>query len=431
MMAGDRRGQLLISGGRVIDPSSGTDAVLDVLVADGVVATIGEALARGGAERIDATRKIVCPGLIDIHVHLREPGGEHKETVRTGTRAAVAGGFTTVCCMPNTEPPLDRPEIVRDLQGRIDTDAACRVYVIGAATVGNEGVELTDFDALKRAGCVAVSDDAFPIQSTALMEQALAQCAEADLPFIAHCELADAPAEPAWRAEADSVARWCEAARAAGETAGRRPRLHIAHLSTAEGQKRLREARGNIEACLTAETAPHYWLLTSDALDELGADAKMNPPLREAEDVAATKRALADGIIDVIATDHAPHAAEEKAAGLDAAPNGIVGLETAAGLVMTSLVETGVLDVAEAIAKMTIRPADVLGLPHGRLAVGAPADITIIDPAAHWRVDPAQFESKGRNMPFGGWELQGRPFATVVAGGMRMLEGRVLGREAE
>ncbi|MFQ5810694.1 MAG: dihydroorotase [Armatimonadota bacterium] len=425
MMAGDRPDKLLISGGRVVDPATGTDAVLDVLIADGAVAAIDGGISADGANRIDAAGKIVCPGLIDMHVHLREPGGEHKETVRTGTRAAVAGGFTTVCCRPNTDPPLDCLRIVEDLQQRIDADAACRVHVIGAATVGNEGEALTDYAGLKRAGCVAVSDDAFPIQSAELMQQALAQCAEADLPFIAHCELKDSPTEPAWRAEADSIQQWCRAAMAVVLRTGLRPRLHIAHLSTAEGQKHIREAKHSGAARITAETAPHYWLLTKDALDQLGPDAKMNPPLREAADVEATKRALADGAIDVIATDHAPHAAEEKAAGVDAAPFGVVGLETAVGLVLTGLVEPGVLSVADAIARMTIGPAEALGLPRGRLAVGEPADVTIIDPEAQGAVDPAKFESKARSMPFAGWELHGAPFATIVGGEVRMLAGRV------
>jgi dihydroorotase len=425
-MASRHPATLLISGGRVIDPSSGLDAILDVLLADGWVAAVAKDIAADGAERIDANGKIVCPGLMDMHVHLREPGGEHKETLRTGTRAALAGGFTTVCCMPNTDPPLDRPEIVDALQQRIEADAVCRVYVIGAATVGNEGQALTDYMALKRAGCVAVSDDAFPIQSSRVMEEALLQCAEADLAFIAHCELKDAPVEPAWRAEADSIEQWCRAAAAMVQRTGLRPRLHIAHLSTAAGERRLREAKGGVGGWLTAETAPHYWLVTTDALEQFGADAKMNPPLRGADDVGAIRRGLADGTIDVIATDHAPHAQEEKAAGVDAAPCGIVGLETALGLVMTGLVQTGVLDVPHAIAKMTLRPAEVLGVPHGRLVMGAPADVTVIDPAAHWRVDPAKFESKGRSMPFAGWELCGAPFATIVGGEVRMLEGRVM-----
>ena len=419
---------LLVSGGRVMDPAGGVDAVLDVLVTDGKVAAVGEAIRADDAERIDATGKFVCPGLIDIHVHLREPGGEHKETIRTGTRAALAGGFTTVCCMPNTEPPLDRPEVIQDLQRRIANDAACRVYVIGAATIGNEGKLLTEFAALKRAGCVAVSDDAFPIQSGALMERALARCAEADLPFIAHCELKDVPLEPAWRAETDSMERWCRAARSVFETTGLRPRLHIAHLSTEHGQDRLRQAKKAPGPRLTAETAPHYWAVTKEALEQLGADANMNPPLREADDVEATKRALADGTIDVIATDHAPHAPEEKAAGVNAAPFGIVGLETALGLVMTGLVETEVLDITQALAKMTVRPAEVLGLAHGGLNVSEPADITIIDPQTRWRADPARFASKGRSTPFAGWELHGAPFATIVGGEVRMIEGRLCDR---
>ncbi len=419
-------GRLLIRGGRVLDPGSGVDAVLDVLVADGTVEAIGEAVSADDAECLDATGKLVCPGLIDIHVHLREPGGEHKETIRTGTRAALAGGFTTVCCMPNTDPALDCPEVVEDLQRRIAVDAVCRVYIIGAATVGNQGEELTDFAALKRAGCVAISDDAFPIQSVAMMEEALTKCAEIDVPFIAHCELMGSPAEPAWRAEADSIEQWCRAAATVATRTGLCPRLHVAHLSTAEGEKRVRDSRTAGGARVTAETAPHYWLLTKDALDELGADAKMNPPLREAVDVTAVKRGVADGTIEVIATDHAPHTEEEKAAGVDDAPNGIVGLETAVGLVISGLVTTGVLDISQAMAMMTLGPAEVVGLEHGRLAVGDPADITIIDPDVQWEVDPAMFESKARSMPFAGWDMQGAPLVTIVGGEVRMIECQVV-----
>ncbi len=433
---------LLLSGARVIDPAQRLDRVADVYVRDGYIWDItppGEGLP--ARETIDCDGLVLCPGLIDIHVHLREPGGEHKETVYTGTRAAVAGGFTAVCCMPNTDPPLDRPERLAELQEIIRRDAACRVYPIAAAIVDRDPERLSDFRALSEAGAVAVSDDAMPLQDMHVMAQALQRAEESQVPFISHPELeaaggAGAVSDPDVAAELGvaqmapereewGVKFWKLAARLVGRPVD--ASLHFAHISTAAAIEAVREMRAEgLVRRVTAETCPHYFTLTARAVIEHGAMAKMNPPLRSPEDVDAVKMALADGTISVIATDHAPHADGEKAAGLADAPFGIVGLETALGLVLTELVGRGVLSLPEALAKMTFHPARVLGLPGGRLDIGAPADMTLIDPAASWTVDPERFYSKSRNTPFGGRRLTGRAVMTIVAGRIVMRDGQVL-----
>jgi len=386
-----------------------------------------------GVEEFDATGKVVAPGLIDLHVHLREPGFEHKETIATGTRAAVMGGFTTVCAMPNTRPVIDRPERVADLLARAE-GAACRVLAIGAATLDHENEEFTDFAALKAAGCVAVTDDAFPLQRMDQMVEALMQAGRADLPFIAHCELkglsrggvvdrsaegfVDAPVQETL-AEAASLRLWSAAYERAAARIGRPPRLHIAHVST-RATCGLLTVLWRTPALVTAESAPHYLTLSSEAVARCGADAKMNPPLRSPSDAAAVRSAVADGPLWVIATDHAPHSPEEKAAGLVEAPFGIVGLETAVPVAMHAV------GMARAVAAMTALPAGFFGLRAGRLELCRRADVTVIDPDARWQVDPSRFESKGRSSPWAGQWLQGRVCATFVDGNLRMRDGVIL-----
>jgi dihydroorotase len=340
--------------------------------------------------------------------------------------------------MPNTRPVTDRPERVADLLARA-AGAHCRVFPIGAATLDHRNEEFADFAALKAAGCVAVTDDAFPLQCTHEMVAALERAAQADLPFIAHCELkglsaggsvdrsaagiVDAPVQET-PAEDAAVRLWaaaCERVPAA--------RLHLAHVSSRAAMAVLRALRGS--GCrVSAETAPHYLTLSSSVVAELGAAAKMNPPLRSPRDVEAIREALAEGVIDALATDHAPHAPEEKAAGLAAAPFGIIGLETALAVALTELVRPGVLPLRELLAAMTWRPARLLGLPGGRLQVGAPADVTVIDPETEWTVDPSGFHSRGRACPWAGRRLRGRAVATFVAGRLRQLDGAIVSRAA-
>jgi len=427
---------ILIRGGRVVDPSQELDREADVLIREGRVAEVGRGLAAGAARVVEAGGKIICPGLMDVHVHLREPGEEHKETIRTGTRAAVAGGLATVCGMPNTQPRLYSEDILRDLERRTECDAACNVVPIAwaGATLYGGWEELARV--LKGAHGGRASDDGDPIQDREQLRQVLQACAEADALFIAHCECKRLAPE-GWVMNAGETAEELgvgglpaaaevEAAEQLVEVAqGVGARVHVAHVSAKETAEVIRTAqRRGVK--VTAEACPHHFTLTEEAVREHGANAKMSPPLRGPEDVEAIKEALADGTIEVIATDHAPHAPAEKAQGLLAAPFGVVGLETCVGLVFDELVHGGVLNLSEAIAKMTVNPARALGLPGGTLAIGAPGDVTVIDPDAEWTVDPDSFESKGRNTPFAGRKLRGKPFATVVGGRLRMRDGQIL-----
>jgi len=364
------------------------------------------------------------PGFVDLHVHLREPGYEHKETIATGTAAAVAGGFTTVCCMPNTKPVNDDIAVTGWIIERARATASAHVHPIGAMTMGSAGRELADFRALKQAGCVAVSDDGRPVMRDEVMRRVMQSAAELDLPVIDHCEdtmasgcgcMNEGPVSRAmgWRgmpgdAEYRMIARDIRLARETGA------RLHIAHLSTADGVEMVRKAKSD-GVRITAEVSPHHFTLTDDAVSTYGANAKMNPPLRAERDRTAVVEGLADGAIDAIATDHAPHAEYEKERGMNRAPFGIVGLETALGLTLR-LVQQGRLTLERAITCLTSAPAAVLGLPKGILKPGAAADITLINPDVSWTVDPGRFRSKSRNTPFSGWTLKGQVIRTLVAG---------------
>lgn len=420
----------------LVDPATEREAPGSLCVSQGLIKWLGPPEAKPEGEVFDLPGLVVCPGLIDLHTHLRVPGQEHKEDLVSGTSAAVAGGFTAVCAMPNTTPALDRPERILPIQERIEREGRCRVYLAGAATVDNEGEQLTDFAALREVGCVALTDDAFPLQETALMAEALQAAEAVGLPFLAHLEVRalsgdgqitaglvaeelDIPGQdPA--AESQALLRWTEAAEGVG-------RLHLLHLNTADGVHLLRHLRGGPWSTrLTGETAPHYLLLTVEAVRQEGTAAKMNPPLREEPDRQALLAGLRQGTIEVIATDHAPHSVEEKAAGLAEAPFGIVGLETCIGLVLTHLVNTGMLTLRQALAKLSTNPARILGVPGGSLEPGQPADLTILDLHKSWTVDPDEFYSKGRATPFAGQRLVGKPWGTIVAGRWAMQEGQVL-----
>lgn len=415
---------LLIKNGRVIDPASGTDEIADVLVREGKIAQIGRDLSSPGAKEIDARDRVVCPGLIDLHVHLRVPGQEYKEDIASGTAAAANGGFTAIACQPNTQPAIDHAGIVRQILDDARA-ASARVYVIGAVSKGLDNKELTEIADLKEAGAVGIGDDAFPVQDSLFLRRAMEYCRMLDLPFIAHCEDKSLTGDgvmnegytstvlglkgiPRW-AENIGTSRNIQLAIATG------CRLHVLHVSTKESVEMIRSAKAD-HAPITCETCPQYVSLTDESCLGYATDAKMSPPLRTPEDIGAVKEGLRDGTIDAIATDHAPHAPHEKEREFQYAPFGMIGLETALGLVITNLVKPGVLTLAQAIEKMSAAPARILGVPGGSLWVGGPADITIFDPNAEWTVDVERFKSKSRNTVLNGATLTGMPIATVVGG---------------
>lgn len=415
---------VIIKHGRVIDPGR-INGPADVLIENGTIAAVGSGLkAPAGATVIDATGKWVLPGFVDLHVHFREPGFEYKETIATGAAAAVAGGFTSVCCMPNTQPVNDNQSITEFILDKAKAAGLANVFPIGAITKGSEGKELAEFGDLKKAGCVAVSDDGKPVMNGMVMRRALEYARAFDLPVVDHCEcmhLSEGGSMHEGQVATEmglhgipSASEDVMVARnlALAELTG--GRLHLAHLSTAGSVRMVREAKAR-GIRVTAEACPHHFLLTEEAVREFNTNAKMNPPLRSRKDVEAVKAGLKDGTIDVIATDHAPHAAFEKEREFDYAPFGIVGLETAWGLALV-LVEEGVLTVEQVVAALTVQPARAFGLAKGTLAVGADADVAIVDPEAQWVVDPGQFKSKSRNTPFAGWKLKGRVVSTLVGG---------------
>lgn len=417
---------MLIQGGLVMDPAGGRQGQWDVRVQDGKIAAVGPNLSPlPDEETLTATGCIVAPGLVDMHVHFRDPGLTHKEDLRSGSRAAAAGGFTTVLCMANTKPALDSPQAVREFYAQAARQAVINLYTVGSVTYDLAGKQLTDFAALKEAGVIAFSDDGNPVDNSGLMRQALEQAGQVGLPIISHAGdltlVADTIVNegPVARslglrgmptvAEDVHVARDVLLAEFTGQ------HIHIQHVSSAKAVAIIRAAKAR-GVKVTAEAGPHHFTLTDDALTKAGADAKMNPPLRTQADVDAVRQGLADGTLDAIATDHAPHTAEEKAAGLLKAPCGIVGLETALGLVWTELVKPGILTPMQALAKLTFIPAGILKLSKGTLTPGADADITIFDPTAEWEVRPETFFSKSKNTPFGGRRLTGKVVSTMVGG---------------
>jgi dihydroorotase len=417
---------LLIRNGRVIDPAASVDAVQDVLLKGDRIERVGPSHAvPDGTKVLDAAGKIVCPGFIDLHVHLREPGQEYKETVATGTRAAAAGGFTAVCAMANTHPVNDNRSVTDYIRAKADTEGVVRVYPIGAVTRELGGAELSEMAELAEAGCVAFSDDGKCVMNAALYRHAMEYTLPFGTPLISHAEdhhlskgaamnegivstELGVPGAPA-AAEDIMVARDILLAELTGA------HVHIAHLSTAGAVRLVRDAKAR-GVKITAEVTPHHLLLTEEAVRTFDANTKMNPPLRSKRDTEALLEGLIDGTIDCIATDHAPHAVSEKEGEFDRAAFGIVGLETAVGLLMDRLVRPGTLPLATLVARLSRDPARLLGLPGGSLAAGAAADLTLLDPAASWTVDPAKFVSRSRNTPFGGWRVTGRPWKTIVGG---------------
>jgi len=425
--------RILLSGGRVIDPHN-IDGLADIKIVDGKIVDVlarddlaGVVSAPGEPpsewRTIDVSGKIIVPGLIDMHVHLREPGQAHKETIETGSRSAARGGFTAVCCMPNTSPVNDNPRVTKFILKQAARSGKARVYPVAAISRGLQGKELSGFEELKTAGAIAVSDDGMPVMDAKLMRRAMDAARQCEMLVISHCEdmvlagdgvmnaglLADSlgRAGISNASESTMVQRDIALAEQSGAA------VHIAHVSTSESVQAIRQGKMR-GVPVTAETAPHYFSLTEAAVSQYHADAKMNPPLRSEADRRAVCDGLADGTIDVIATDHAPHAPFEKQVAFERAPNGVIGLETSLPIGLR-LVEEGILSLPDLIDKMTTAPARILGLRSG-IRVGFPADITVIDPDCRYVIEAGKFHSLSRNCPFDGWQVKGKAVITIVAG---------------
>lgn len=417
---------LLLRGGRVIDPANGRDQVADVLLERGTVRDVGLNLgAPDDAQVIDVAGLVVAPGLIDVHVHLREPGQEERETIATGAASAVAGGFTGICAMPNTDPVIDNQAAVGFVKAKGEAAGLARVYPIGCISVGQRGERLAEFGEMVAAGAVAVSDDGHPVMSSQLMRNALEYALTFGIPVADHCE--DAPLAKGGAmhegivaarlglkgipsaAEEIHVARDCILS---GLTGGH---VHLCHMSTRGSVDLIRRAKEQ-GLKVTAEAAPHHFALTHDRVGDYDTNAKMNPPLREEEDREAIRAAIADGTIDCIATDHAPHHYDAKEREFDDAPNGIIGLETALSIALQQLVRPGLIDLSTMIERMSAAPARLWHLPGGSLGRGQVADVVVFDPDATWTVDPARIRSRSRNSPWLGEQLPGVVRWTIVGG---------------
>lgn len=415
---------LVLTGGTIVDPRAAWTGVGDIVIEGETVQAVGRVTWPENAARIAIDGLLVTPGLIDVHVHLREPGEEHKETIRTGLMAAAAGGFSAVACMANTRPANDSGAITRFIAERARAAHSARLYPIGAISIGLRGERLAPFEEMREAGIVAVSDDGCPVVSADLMEQALAQSARVGLPVVVHEEDPVLAAAGVMNAGATAASLGFPGMSPAAEEAmlerdlallrKKGGRLHIAHVSTAGSVALIKRAKAE-GLPVTAEVTPHHFTLTEQVVSVYGTNAKMKPPLRTAADVAAVIEGLRDGVIDAIATDHAPHGSEDKTVAFERAANGIVGLETALPLALR-LTDQARVPLETIIRAMSIAPARILGVPCGSLAPGGLADITVIDPKRRWTVDPALFHSKSRNTPFGGWAMEGGAVVTIVGG---------------
>ncbi len=417
--------RLLIKNGIVLNPGDGSEKKADVFVEDGMITEIGEPVMRNADHVIDASGFYCMPGFIDMHVHLRDPGQTYKEDIATGSAAAAHGGFTTIVAMPNTQPAADCPEVIEYVQKKAAEVTGIHVLQVGSVTKNMDGKELSDIRGMARAGCIAISEDGKSVMDSGLLRDAMQIAAQENMTVLSHCEdinlvrggvlnADEKAASLGFPGITNAVENVIEArdVMLAAETGAR---LHLCHCSTKESVTIVRMAK-EAGVNVTAEVCPHHFALSSDDIPGDDANFKMNPPLRTKEDAEALKGALAEDIMDVIATDHAPHAKEEKAAGIAKAPFGIVGLETAAALVETCLVKPGILTMMQMAEKMSYNPARILGLDVGVIEVGAPADLTIFDADHQWIVDPEQFYSKGKNTPFAGMRLSGKVVATIADG---------------
>lgn len=417
---------LLIKGGLVVDPARNLEEVRDVLVEGGKIAALEPpgAIAPEGRRVIAAQGLVVAPGLVDMHVHLREPGEEYKETIETGARAAVQGGFTAVACMPNTKPVNDTASVTRFILEQAKAAGLARVYPVGAISMGSLGQNLSEYGDQKEAGVVALSDDGYPVMNSMVMRRALEYARTFDLPVISHCEDLELRSHGVMHEGRVSLELGLKGIPSAVEeimifrdlvlTQLTGARLHIAHVSAYGSVALIRQAKA-AGLTVTAETAPHYFSLTEEAVLGYDTACKVNPPLRTAQDLLAIKEGLADGTLDAIASDHAPHTSLEKDLEFEAAAFGLIGLETSLGLSL-KLVHDGILTLSQLVAGMSANPARILDVPGGTLAPGSPADITLIDLNREWQVDAHRFASKSRNCPFHGWTLKGKAVMTIVGG---------------
>lgn len=427
----------LIKSGRLVDPASKVDAVTDILVSEGKIKSVRPRLSPSSSKMpiLNAKGLIVFPGLIDMHAHLRDPGDPEEENIASGTRAAAKGGFTSVCCMANTHPPLDTPSMIEYVVSKAKKEGMVKVHPIGAVTLGLKGKMMTEMGRMIEEGAVAFSDDGHPVLDSGILRLALEYLRQFDLPIISHCEdpglsgggqMNEGYFSTIWGlkgiptlAEELMVSRDIALAKEYG-------RVHIAHISSAGSVELIRRAK-QAGLPVTCETCPHYFTLTEEEIEGYNTSAKVNPPLRSEKDLEAVIEGLKDGTIDVISTDHAPHKEEKKKVEFGSAANGMVGLETALPLVLTELVATGVLSLGQAIEKMTAAPARILKLKAGSLKIGSDADLCIIDPKKEFRVDPAQFASRSRNTPFAGMQLKGEVLYTVIEGRVVVKEGQLIG----
>ena len=427
--------RLIIKSGHVVDPSSKIDGVMDILIEDGKIVSVAKDIKREDSQVLDASGKVVIPGLIDMHTHLREPGREDEETIRTGTRAAAKGGFSSICCMANTTPCVDNQGVVEFIYSESKKAGLVNVYPIGAVTKGLAGKELAEIGELKRSGIVAISDDGNPILNSEIMRRAFEYSKMFGIPVISHCEDKSLSSDGVMNegyvsillglrgmppvAESVMVARDVQLAETTGAS------LHIAHVTCAHSINIIREAkkRGVKVSC---EVTPHHFTLTEEAVQGFNTNAKMNPPLRTKDDIDAIKEGLRDGTIDAIASDHAPHTENEKDVEFDSAPFGVIGLETSLSLTIMELLDKGILTLSQLVEKMSANPARILGLKKGSLGVGMDADITVVDVEHKWVVDKAKLESKSKNSPFIGWELKGMATEVIVGGKVIIRDGKII-----
>lgn len=427
--------KILIKNGHLVDPKNKLDEAMDILIEDGLVKKISKKISEKADKEIDAKNKVVSPGLIDIHVHFRQPGYEYKETVQTGLRAAVAGGFTGVCPMPNTNPVSDRRSDMEFLKNEAKRLLLSQVWPVGAVTLKQEGKELTEFGELKKGGAIALSDDGRPVSDSNILRRALEYSKKFDLVIMVHCQdeglfcggcmneglistklgVRGIPVE----AESIEVSRDIQLADLTGG------RLHFCHISSWKSLEIIRQAKKN-GSRVTAETCPHYFHLTDEAVLHYNTYAKMNPPLRTKDDIAAVKKALKDGTLDAISTDHAPHTENEKDVEFDKSPFGIIGLETSLPLSL-ALVEEKILSMTELVTKMSVKPAEILRIDRGHLSEGAVADVTVFDPDLEWTVEKEKLESKSKNSPFLGWKVKGKATDVISEGRLILQNGKIVG----